>query len=264
MTAATPSAHAPRFHRSLSIGRMLAYSVSLLLAGYALLVVFPAPLFAYKLGYKDFRIYSHDPIDPNIRSLLDNVSRKLAHAGLESQPRTHRIFLCNSRSEFAFFVPQQRRALSINYQLGHNIFLAPTDIRSNHVGDPGSLGSTFTWIATHEIVHTLQQDTVGLRAFLALPFWKREGYAESIAEESRINLRDGALLLMREDSPSVRVSSTTAVPRQYFEARLLVQYYLWKRQASFQALAADPVDVESLRNEMFRWAAAEPERQGHP
>ena len=239
--------------RSKSIARLLCSLAGLFLA-YSLIVVFPQPLFAHKVEYKGFRVYSHDQIDPRIRSLLDEVAAKLDRSGLSSRGQVHRLFLCKSRGEFAFFAPHRRLATSINYQLGHNIFIRSASIRENHVGEPGYYGSTLTWIAAHEAVHTLEQDSVGLRTMLALPFWKREGYAEYIAQESGLSLREGIRLLQDNASSSIILGDEIAIPRQYFEARLLVEYYFSTRTPSFQRLAHDPVDVGVLRQEMFAWA----------
>jgi hypothetical protein len=238
--------------RTKGIAKLLGSLAGLLMV-YCLVVLFPQPLFAHKIDYRDFRIYSHDAIDHRIYGVLDEVSTKLERSDLRRPGRIHRLFLCDSAAEFAFFVPHRRRATSINYQLGHNIFVRSASIPENRVGEPGHYGSTLTWIATHEVVHTLQQDSIGLRAMLALPFWKREGYAEYIAEESGLSVRDGVHLLLN-GSPVIILSDQVAIPRQYLEARLLVEYYFATRKSSFQQLVNDPIDISALRQEMVEWA----------
>jgi hypothetical protein len=242
-----------RIQRSKLI-RRVSTPIAALLGTYILLVLFPQPLFAHTVEYQNFRIHSHDLIPANIYPLLDEVTQKLVRSELKSPARVHKIFLCSSKREFAFFAPHRRSATSLNYQLGHNIFVAPTDIKENRVGYRGHYGSTLTWIVTHEIVHSLEQDAIGFWPALALPFWKPEGYAEFISEESGINLRDGIRLLRRDSSPHLILSKQIAIPRRYFEARLLVEYYLLTRKSSFVGLVYDPIDINELRQEMNQWA----------
>jgi len=235
-------------------------SVSGLLMVYCLVLFFPGPLFAHKVEYRQFRIYSHDPIDSQVYGLLDVVSTKLDRSDIKTTGRIHKLFVCKSPTEFAFFAPHRRDAAAINYQLGHNIFIRSANIRENFAGEPGHFGSTITWIATHEIVHTLEQDSLGLRGALALPFWKREGYAEYIAEESGLPLREGIRRLQESTSSVIVFSNEIAVPRQYLEARLLVEYYFSTRRPSFLAFVNDPISARTLHEQMVAWAAGNGER----
>ena len=239
--------------RRKGIAKLLGGTTLTLVLPYSLLVLFPQPLFAHKVEYRSFEIYSHDSIDDRIYRILDEVSRRLDRSMLLRPAGVQRVFFCKSAEEFTFFAPHRRRSTSINYQLGHNIFIRGADCRANHVGDPGRYGSTLTWIITHEAVHTLEQESIGLQAALALPFWKREGYAEYVAQETELSLRDGIHRLEQDLSPVIILGDKIAIPRAYFEARLLVEYYFATREPSFERLVSDQIDPTVLRQEMITW-----------
>src|SRR5436189_2146069 len=62
----------------------------------ATIVLFPQQLFAKKICYKKFAIYSNENVDDNIKTVLDNASVLLKKSELYDSDYEYNIILCNN------------------------------------------------------------------------------------------------------------------------------------------------------------------------
>jgi hypothetical protein len=76
--------------------RVIRNLVGSLGAAYLLLLCFPQVLFAHEVSYKNFTVYSREPLDGNIYAVFDKVESKLAGSAINNQAVKPKIFLINS------------------------------------------------------------------------------------------------------------------------------------------------------------------------
>jgi hypothetical protein len=71
---------------------------------YLLTIVFPQYLFAHDISYKNFRVYSNQPLDENIERVLDLTEAKLEKSPIYDKELTERIFICDSFALYTFLI----------------------------------------------------------------------------------------------------------------------------------------------------------------
>src|SRR5258706_7010831 len=62
----------------------------------AAIILFPQRLFANKMDYKEFRVYSNDKIDDNIKIVLDHAINLVQKSELYDYMYKYNIILCNN------------------------------------------------------------------------------------------------------------------------------------------------------------------------
>src|SRR5258705_8150134 len=82
--------------------RILRYSLMAIFAAYLLTICFPQYLFAHDIAYKNFKVYSREPLDENIYRILDDAEAKLSKSPIYDSEISRRVFLTNSYGFYAF------------------------------------------------------------------------------------------------------------------------------------------------------------------
>ncbi|MBA4184498.1 MAG: hypothetical protein H0X49_10885, partial [Acidobacteria bacterium] len=72
------------------------YSLVTIFAAYGLILIFPQVLFAHKISYKNFNLYSRQPLDASVYKVLDSAEAQLEKSPLYDKDLTKRIFVSNS------------------------------------------------------------------------------------------------------------------------------------------------------------------------
>lgn len=159
-----------------------------MVAGYALLLIFPQPLFAHSRAYHRLKAYSDQPLPPETEQLLERVEKRLARSPLFAPDRDYSVFLCQSRWRFALFANLNWRVGGVLPPIGRNVFLRPCRIKEDRLLSPSGTevggDRTLTYFVAHELTHTLTADALGRLDYFLLPVWVREGYADFIAKEA--------------------------------------------------------------------------------
>src|SRR4030095_3455366 len=150
-------------------------------AAYILLLSFPQLLFAHETSYKDFKIYSRQPLDQNIYAVLDKVQARLAKSEINNGEVRPKVFLTNNFTLYS--------ALSIS--IGGNSFgkgypVLPTSnvfINKSHTATdlvfrnaPANNQRSLSGVIAHEVTHLLIRTRFGYWRNLTMPAWKKEGY----------------------------------------------------------------------------------------
>jgi hypothetical protein len=211
---------------------IISLSLIFLLTIYLALFLFPQVIFANKLDYKSFIVYSHYKLDKNIFAILDSVENLVSKSELyNDRCDQNRIFICNSFLEYSFLALTQLHAFACINPLTNNIVLSTCNIVHNRIernGDDNNIRTLCGTIA-HEFTHTLIENKIGLFKNMHLETWKKEGYCDFIAKESSYNFTAGMQSLcanQNTSSPSFR----------YFKYRLYIDYLIKDRHLSFNEI----------------------------
>jgi hypothetical protein len=235
------------------VRRLLRYSIwisgtaVIMIAAYATLLAYPEPLFAHTYSYKNFVVYSNDPLDDRVRAQLDVVSQRLAKSELNDPSIVHRVFVAGSPRLYTFLNGPYRGAMGRNYEFHNSIFVPRLDLASGNVVHFDGTAAPIAAILAHEMTHTLSQKRLGLIKSWQTPSWKKEGYAEYIGNPRTESLIEDLQIL---DS----AGDGFAVPKRYFEAAILWRYLADIRKMSFGEIMNDSVVRERVDEELRAWA----------
>jgi hypothetical protein len=228
----------------------ISVAVVILITAYGTVLAFPEPLFAYKYSYKNFVIYSRNPLDDRIRTQLDVVSQRLATSELNDPTLVHRVFVAGSPSWYAFFNGPYRGAMARNYEFNNSIFVTQLDLATEKVVHFDGRTAPIATILAHEMTHTLSQRRLGIIRSWRTPSWKKEGYAEYIGDPRTEPLVEDLRMLESAGDDS-------AVPKRYFEAAILWRYLADVRKMSFAEIMSHSVVREGVVEEMYAWGKAQ-------
>jgi hypothetical protein len=249
------------------IRRLIRYSVYIsgtvviIIAAYGTLLAYPGRLFAHRYSYKNFVIYSRNPIDDRIRTNLDVVSQRLAKSELDDPTIIHRVFVAGSSGWYGFFNGPYRGAMARNYEFNNSIFVPQLDLTTGNVVHFDGRRAPIAAIFAHEMTHTLSQKRLGLIRSWQTPSWKKEGYAEYIGNPRTEPLIQDLRILDRAASNTISIGDGVAVPKSYFEASILWRYLAEIRKMSFAEIMSDSVVQEKVEQEMRAWAIAQRDKE---
>jgi hypothetical protein len=211
-------------------------------AAYILLLCFPQVLFARELSYRNLRIYSREPLDNGIYDLLDRVESRLAASDIGTDV-TPRIFMTNGFDVYALlslYVGRNSFGKSYAALPADNVFINKADIAKDLVfrNTPAPNERSLSGVIAHEITHLWMRKRFGYWRNLAMPAWKKEGYAEYVAGGATLDYETG-------------VRMWKANPRDesgylYFKYYMLVRHLLEHDKLGVDALVDRDFDLRSL------------------
>jgi hypothetical protein len=221
-------------------------SLAALAAGWLALIVHPQPLFAYSAQRANVVLHARDPLPPQAGPLLDEVVRRAARSPLYDPARVHHVFLCDTPSLFTFFTVWGHRAGGVTQtQFVGNVFIRPSNLERGRVigpsGDEKKGERTLAYFIAHEVTHAMTADRVGRWRMWRLAAFQREGYADYVGFDHRVDLARGREALRRDDyEMSPRRSGL------YKRYELMVAYLLEKRGMTVDELLAQPIDPREV------------------
>lgn len=231
-----------------------------LLVGFVVLVVATfasAPLvFTYHVTEGRLTLYSDRPFDAaKGAAILRDVEARLAASPIDDH-KPHSIYVCNADWRRTLFFNRASGAAGVNYYpLTNNVFIRRSDIDADRVfGASGKIADpprTFTYYAAHEITHSFTAERIGASRLwnAALPQWVREGYADYVGLQGRIDV-DTLYRRWREGDPE----QDWAHSGRYTHFHLMVAYLLTRKHWSIEQLLAappTPQSVEAMMNADF-------------
>lgn len=224
------------------------WSLSGLVIGYILLLIFPQVLFANKLEYKNFSVYYHSK-ETNIQDLkivLDKSVDLLKATKLFSNRFEQDIFICNDYREFSCFALFHRKSSAINFPLIQNIFITKSSISDNLVirNEIENNIRTLSGVIAHETTHSLLENQLGFIRNRFFPTWKKEGYCDFIAKESSYNGQEGLFEICKEpendNNPSLN----------YYRYRIYTQYLFEDKKISLGDFLYHSIELSKLKKEI--------------
>jgi len=246
----------------------LVITILVLVSGLATIILYPQPLFANKVEYKQFKVYSNEKIDDKVKSILDTALSLVRKSELYDSAYKVDIFLSyntfvNKIDDKVFGYGPTARAIDNNL-----VFKVAVDINKNLVYSTFHKPCVqhFDYLIAHEITHCLQAHKYGILKFG--PFkhpemWKLEGYPEYVARQkffsSTDNLKKEIERLMelkrRQTDEWILVEEGGCeAPEYYHKGMLLTEYLINVRHLTYDQLLKDTRSEEEIYSEMTEWA----------
>jgi len=234
----------------------------------ATIILYPQPLFANKLQYRQFNVYSNYMIGNEIQPVLDSVFSLIGKSELYDSSYKVDIFLAdntffNKVDDKVFGKGPTARPIDNNI-----VVKVKVDINKSYVYTtfPKPCQQDLVYIIAHEMVHCLQMHRYGILKFN--PFrhpvlWKLEGYPEYIA---RNKSADSNFLLKNEIDSFIQLKHKQSgiwiapeeggcdVPDYYFKGRLMTQYLMNVKELNYDQVLKDKRPEEEIYAEMKEWA----------
>lgn len=228
--------------------KALRYLTVSAVVAYVLLLSFPQVLFAHEISYKNFKVYSREPLDKNIYALLDNVDARLAASEINSKDVKPKIFLTNSHGLYAFlslYIGTQSFAKALPVLPTDNVFVNKADVVNDSVFRNSQTDNrrSLSEVIAHEVTHLLIKRKFGYWKNLTAPSWKKEGYAEYAA--------GGTLLDHEMGVRKWKESPVDDSGYRYFKYYMMVKYLIETRKLSVEDLFNQDFDTRALESEVL-------------
>ena len=222
------------------IGRHL---VLVLGAAYLLLLSFPQVLFAHQVSYKNFTVYSREPLDQSVQTMLDKVESRLATSPLNTSDVKPKIFLTNSQTLYSLlslYVGDNSFGKGFGLLPTSNVFINDANVGQDLVFRKGQANNqrSLSGVVSHEITHLLIRNRFGYLKNVTMPVWKREGYCEYVAGGATLDYETGVRLW--------KANPRDGTGYQYFKYYLMVKYELETEKLTVEELFTRAIDREAL------------------
>lgn len=167
-----------------------------LAAAYVFLLYYPQVLFAHQVTYKNFTVYSREPLDQSIYAMLDKVEATLATSQINNTAIKPKIFLTGSHKLYAvlsLYIGANSFGKGMPMLANSNVFINKADVARDLVfrKAPEYNSRSLSSVVTHEITHLLVRQKFGYVKNLTMPAWKKEGYAEYVAGGTTVDYETG-------------------------------------------------------------------------
>jgi len=232
-----------------------------LISGLITIMLFPQPLFAHKMEYKKFNVYSDQTPDQNIKVVLDHAYHLVEQSELQDKDYTYDVFFSHDNL-YNQIEDLQGKGPAARATAGNIVFKVRVDIKNNKAYGIRST-INLTEMLAHEMVHCLQANTLGLWNMNQLnhpPYWKLEGYPEYISRQARLSAEDYSLkneierfieLESNSKDGFVEVSEQHFVPSIYYKGRLMIEYLMDTQGMTYDQILKDKRTEDEVFQEML-------------
>ena len=223
--------------------RVVRYAFLSLAAAYLLLLIFPQFIFAHEVTYKNFTVYSRQPLDKDVYTMLDKVEQRLATTSLNTTDVKPKIFLTNSQrlySVLSLYIGGNSFGKGLPLLPTSNVFINESDLAQDLVfrKAPANNKRSLSGVVSHEITHLLIRNKFGYLKNVTLPTWKKEGYCEYIGGGSTLDYETGVRLW--------KANPNDDTGYQYFKYYMLVKYLIETEKLTVEELFTRDIDREAL------------------
>lgn len=241
-------------------------AIILLISIPQLILAYPNLFFKEKHTYRNFTLLSDKSIDKDVNETLDSISFTLKQTGFYDEDETIKIIFCHGKELTSFFnkISMAPAGVGFHHFTG-NIYLFNAQIESFRKENAKAKGELqkiieYTYqafelkdILTHEILHKLHSDTLGLLEFkrkMPPPHWKSEGLAEYYTfhlekkKDKNYDFRKRVhLYLTYKDQ----------FPLFYYKSQLLYEFLTEYEQLSFSDIMQENVTEEETYDKLMQW-----------
>ncbi len=197
------------FHRILFPGGRRGFGVELAVIAVVVTALYaPAALaFPHYAEIGTTKVYSTEPILPALEQRIARADQLLAQSPLHDPGLSRTLVLTDGGWRWRVMAPGYWGAVAIRRPFSSLLIFNRSDIAADRVTNSArSLSGTIA----HESVHLLTARRFGEVRLVRMPQWKREGYADYVAQEPRNDAGEEAELSARSpDAPVLK----------YYEAR---------------------------------------------
>ena len=245
---------------------LLAFITAVLTA--VTIVLFPQCLFANKMEYKIFTIYSNEKIDNDIKIVLANAMDLIKKSEINDPAYKYNVILCynsfyNKIDDKLLGTGPTARATSNNVIIKVKIdpkgnLAFPTFHKACEVN--------LTELLAHEMTHCLQANKYGMIKFNPFKhpeFWKLEGYPEYISRQAQRSKKGYSLTKDIDRYVNLERKATDIwiladeggceAPDYYYKGRLMIEYLMDIRHFSYSQILNDTTSENTVYQEMIQW-----------
>ena len=218
---------------------------------YLLLLNFPQPLFAYSTEYNSFKVYSRQPITPELTAVLDSAETRLKTSPLYDDSFRRKIYLTDSFGMYAVLSHKAYKSFANSVPFIDNVMINKSDVAADRVFVNRELNNSrsLSGVIAHETAHLLIRRRYGTVSASLMPTWKNEGYCEYIAGDTTIPLEEG--IRRWRENPA---DDTTY---RYIKYQLMVKYLLERENVSVDDLFTRSFDEKEVVEKTFHAFASE-------
>ncbi len=229
--------------------KIVRYSLLAIVTGYVALLCFPQVLFAHVVSYRNFTVYSPQPVDESVYKVLDRVESTLANSAINDSGLKPRIFLTGNStfySSLSLFLDQNSFGKGFAALPTNNVFINKADLARDLVfrNAPAYNQRSLSGVISHEITHLLVRQRFGYVRNLTAPSWKKEGYAEYVAGGSTLPYETGVRMWKQNPKDSAGY--------QYFKYYMLVKYLLETEKLSVDDLFKRDFNLPELEQKVLQ------------
>ncbi len=242
-TAPSPARRAFRWLKTCLAG-LLAVALA-----YMLLASVPKPMFAHRVDYQNYRVWSDRPIPDEITHVLDDVTRRLRTSSLHDRNTPVEIFFCNASWRLWLygraFHTQMGGAADV--WLTRQVFIRASDIAANRIHTPtgrplaDAAQRPLSYYIAHEITHNDVSRRFGRTVMLRYPDWLLEGYADYVGKAGDFDFAENQALFAAGAAALERDRSGL-----YREFHLKVAYLLDRKGWTLEQVFANPPQESEL------------------
>jgi hypothetical protein len=228
--------------------RTVRYFVFAVVVAYILLLSFPQVLFAHEISYRNLKVYSREPLDQNIYTLLDKVESKLATSEINNTEIKPKIFITDSHGLYSFislYLGGNSFGKGFALLPTSNIFINKSDVARDLVfrNAVASKERSLSGVIAHETTHLLIRKKFGYWRNLKTAAWKKEGYAEYVSVGSTLPYEAGV--------KAWKENPKDGTGYQYFKYYMLVKYLLEHDKLTVEDLFNREFDLQSLEEKVL-------------
>ncbi len=228
--------------------KIVRYSFFLIVAAFVFLLVYPQVLFAHEVRYKNFTVYSRQPLDQSIYTVLDRVEAQLSASPINDANVQPKIFLTNSQklySLLSLYIGSNSFGKGYPLLPTKNVFINEADVSRDLVFRKAATGSqrSLSGVISHEITHLHIRNKFGYLRNVTMPSWKKEGYCEYVAGGSTLDYESGVKLW--------KANPNDGTGYQYFKYYLTVKYLLETDKLTVKDLFNRDVDPTQVEGKVF-------------
>ena len=248
--------------------KIIAASIRAILALFCVLPLYflilsqPQNLFAYKINYGRFAVYSDEPISSELLNSFDAVEKRIGSIEIIDSTFSPTVFICGSRTLYSIFTTLTGKN-SNSQGLTLSLF-GYTFINKSHVDEINKyhnprikhchLTGEIDQVISHEMMHNLIVRKIGWFETLETPAWKLEGYAEygstitEIKRDSNTSLFRRAQILFRDD-----LLGATPHSKFYYKSQLIIEYLSEVKNYSFDRIFDKFLTEDEVLRDFWRW-----------
>ncbi len=232
------------------------------------IILLPQKLFAQRITYKQFTVYSNQEIDAGIKAVLDDATILAGKSELYDPGYSYNIILCNksiyNKIDGALFGVGR----TAGSRLHNVIIMVGIDVKKNLAFTTFHKACTqnLSVVISHEMIHCLQAHKYGIWKFNPFRhpvFWKLEGYPEYISRQRELLDRDYSFssdidryVKLRAKNRDIWISSREGgceVPDYYYKGKLMIEYLIDVRHFSYDQILKDTTSEDIMYREMIDW-----------
>lgn len=233
-----------KFSKTNRTYRVVNYSLVVVCSVYCALLLFPPLLFGHEMSHKNFHVYSREPLNDNLRTVLDSAESRLLRSPIYKADRPQTIQLVDSFGLYKFMTVKGDSMGSTIPVIGLSR-INKSDIDRDLVfrnSEPPNQ-RILSGVIAHEAMHNQIREHLGLLNYYRLPTWKDEGYCEYIAGETSISFEEGLRRWREKPEDPTRYA--------YFRYHQMVKYLLDDRGVSVEDLFTQAFDEKEVSDAVF-------------